>query len=104
MYALARPFHYLERSVPVNTVIYGRCTGITEIATSEIAKNPNENSDPNSVVLRARSGQQTHRRLADIESWLLGNKSGLLFEADVVREQKLLAKTRSNRISANPPP
>ena len=38
MYALARPFHYLERSVTVNTVIYGRCTGITEIATSEIAK------------------------------------------------------------------
>ena len=27
-------FHYLERLFTVNTVIYGRCNGITEIGTS----------------------------------------------------------------------
>ena len=26
--ALSLPFHYLERNATVNTVIYGRCTGI----------------------------------------------------------------------------
>ena len=29
-------FHYLERPLTVNTVIYGRCYGVSEIATSEI--------------------------------------------------------------------
>ena len=50
--ALSRPFHYLERSVTVNTVIYGRCTGVSRNQNFRNTTIRAEKSGPNFGVFR----------------------------------------------------